>query len=189
MSFHLFIHPYSGYTSSPYQTGFLHKKCPLEICAVTEEWIISLRRQLALACTQSFLSLWAMIPDVGPGLPRTSPTNVSFFFFFKILFIYSWKTQREKEREAETQAEGEAGSMQGAQRGTRSQDSRIMPWTEDRRQTAEPPRDSPPTSHLELSLGIIQFISLGQHNWEQSCPCNGKFAQYWETQIKSHCFE
>ena len=31
-------------------------------------------------------------------------------------------------REAETQAEGEAGSMQGAQCGTRSQVSRIRPW-------------------------------------------------------------
>ena len=30
---------------------------------------------------------------------------------------------REREREAETWAEEEAGSMQGAQRGTRSQDS------------------------------------------------------------------
>ena len=45
------------------------------------------------------------------------------------------------EREAETQAEGEAGSMQGARRGTRSRVSRIMPWAEGRRQTAEPPRD------------------------------------------------
>ena len=36
------------------------------------------------------------------------------------LFIYS-------EREAETQAQGEAGSMQGAQRGTRSQVYRITP--------------------------------------------------------------
>ena len=32
------------------------------------------------------------------------------------------------EREAETQEEGEAGSMPGARRGTRSQDSRITPW-------------------------------------------------------------
>ena len=32
----------------------------------------------------------------------------------------------EREREAETQAEGEAGSMQGTQHGTKSQDSRIM---------------------------------------------------------------
>ena len=38
--------------------------------------------------------------------------------------------EREREREAETQAEGEAGSMQGARRRTRSQDSRIMPWAE-----------------------------------------------------------
>ena len=40
--------------------------------------------------------------------------------------------EREREREAETQAEGEAGSMQGAQCGTRSQDSRIMPWAKGR---------------------------------------------------------
>ena len=33
----------------------------------------------------------------------------------------------EKEREAETQAEGEAGSMQGAQCGTQSWDSRSCP--------------------------------------------------------------
>ena len=32
-----------------------------------------------------------------------------------------------REREAETQAEGEAGTMQGAQRGTRSWVSRITP--------------------------------------------------------------
>ena len=38
--------------------------------------------------------------------------------------------RKKREREAETQAEGEAGSMQGAQRGTRSQVSRIMPWAE-----------------------------------------------------------
>ena len=33
----------------------------------------------------------------------------------------------EKEREAETQEEGEAGSMPGAQHGTRSWDSRLRP--------------------------------------------------------------
>ena len=37
---------------------------------------------------------------------------------------------RDREREAETQAEGEAGSLQDAQRGTRSQVSRITPWAE-----------------------------------------------------------
>ena len=39
----------------------------------------------------------------------------------------------EREREAETQAEGEAGSMPGAQDGTRSRDSRIAPWAKGRR--------------------------------------------------------
>ncbi|CAK7306681.1 hypothetical protein VULLAG_LOCUS12721 [Vulpes lagopus] len=37
---------------------------------------------------------------------------------------------RDTQREAETQAEGEAGPMQGARSGTRSRDSRIMPWAE-----------------------------------------------------------
>ena len=46
----------------------------------------------------------------------------------------------EREREAETQAEGEAGSMQGARRGTGSRVSRITPWAEGRGSTAEPPR-------------------------------------------------
>uniref|UniRef100_A0A8C0SND8 ATPase family AAA domain-containing protein 5 n=1 Tax=Canis lupus familiaris TaxID=9615 RepID=A0A8C0SND8_CANLF len=49
-----------------------------------------------------------------------------FFLIFKRFYflIYS----RERERESETQAEGEAGSMQAAQCGTRSRDSRITPW-------------------------------------------------------------
>ena len=41
------------------------------------------------------------------------------------------------QREAETQAEGEAGSMRGAQRGTPSLVSRIMPWAKG---GAKPPR-------------------------------------------------
>ena len=49
--------------------------------------------------------------------------------------------EREREREAETLEEGEAGSMPGARRGTRSWDSRTAPWAKGRRQTAEPPRD------------------------------------------------
>ena len=36
----------------------------------------------------------------------------------------------EGEKKAETQAEGEAGSMQGARRGTPSRVSRITPWAE-----------------------------------------------------------
>ena len=50
---------------------------------------------------------------------------------------------RDPQREAETQAEGEAGSMQGAQRGTRSRVSRIMPWAKGRHQTTEPLQDPP----------------------------------------------
>ena len=49
-------------------------------------------------------------------------------FFKKNIFIYLFMTERESE--AETQAEGEAGSMQGAQRRTRSQVSRITPQAE-----------------------------------------------------------
>ena len=49
----------------------------------------------------------------------------------------------DREREAETQKEGEAGSMLGAQRGTRSWDPRIVPWAKGRCQTAEPLGDSP----------------------------------------------
>ena len=37
---------------------------------------------------------------------------------------------RDTERGAETQAEGEAGSMQGPQRGTHSRVPRITPWVE-----------------------------------------------------------
>ena len=36
----------------------------------------------------------------------------------------------EHKREAQTQAEGEAGSMQGARRGTQSQVFRITTWAE-----------------------------------------------------------
>ena len=63
----------------------------------------------------------------------------SFLKDFIYLFMGDTHTEREREREAETQAEGETGPMQGAQCGTRSQDSRITPWVESRRQTTEPP--------------------------------------------------
>ena len=46
---------------------------------------------------------------------------------------------RDPEREAETQAEGDAGSMQGARCGTRSQDPRVTPRAEGRHPTTEPP--------------------------------------------------
>ena len=49
---------------------------------------------------------------------------LTFFIYIKD-FIYLF--MRNREREAETQAEGEAGSLQGAQCGTQSQDPRITP--------------------------------------------------------------
>ena len=44
--------------------------------------------------------------------------------------MYLFMIDTHTHREAETQAEGEAGSLQGARHGTRSQVSRIMPWAE-----------------------------------------------------------
>ena len=58
----------------------------------------------------------------------------SNILFLKILFTYSWETQRE----AETQAEGEAGSLWEAWGGTWSQDPRITTWAKGRCSTTEP---------------------------------------------------
>ena len=52
---------------------------------------------------------------------------------------------------AETEAEGKAGFSQGARCGTRSQDSRIIPWAEGRCPTAEPPRH-PSECPFEMKL-------------------------------------
>ena len=69
------------------------------------------------------VSKWGLLRVFCPvglwGLVRPSeahpllPSSKSSFFFFKY-FIYLFV----RETEAETQAEGEAGSMQGARRGT-----------------------------------------------------------------------
>ena len=53
-----------------------------------------------------------------------------YLFKKKDLFVYLFMTDTQRKREVETQAEGEAGSIQGAWRETRSQVSRIMPWAE-----------------------------------------------------------
>ena len=108
---------------------------------------------MLLPCRQ--MSSPATLGTSLPSLPAFLPARIGLLdealfiiflmFFFKIyLFIYG--RQRERKREAETQAEGEAGSMPGARRGTRSQDSRIEPWAKGRHQTAEPPRDPPKCS-------------------------------------------
>ena len=71
-----------------------------------------------------------------PSLPFPFPFFPFSFFPFPFLFIHETHTHThththtEREREAETQAEGEAGSMQGARRGTQSWVSRITPWAE-----------------------------------------------------------
>ena len=52
------------------------------------------------------------------------PTLLRGFGIFKY-FIYLFMIGIDRERERQTQAEGEAGSMPGAKRGTRSRDSRI----------------------------------------------------------------
>ena len=48
------------------------------------------------------------------------------FFLFLKDFIYLFMRDTDGGQGTEAQAEGEAGSMQGAQCGTRSWDSRIM---------------------------------------------------------------
>ena len=53
---------------------------------------------------------------------------------------------RDTEREAETQAEGEAGSLQGAQCGTRSQDLGSRP---------EPKADAQPLSHPGAPINLF----------------------------------
>ena len=58
-----------------------------------------------------------------PPLPWQVP-DLRFFFLKIYLFIYD--RERKREREAETQEEGEAGSMLGAPRGTRSRDSALV---------------------------------------------------------------
>ena len=47
---------------------------------------------------------------------------------FILIYLRFYLFIREREREAETQAEGEAGSLEGARRGTRSRVPRITPW-------------------------------------------------------------
>ena len=63
---------------------------------------------------------------------------------------------RDTEREAETQAEGEAGSMQGAQRGTWSQVSRIMPWAEG---STKPLSQLGCPEHLLFILALIPALN------------------------------
>ena len=62
---------------------------------------------------------------------------------------------RNTQKEADTEEEGgEAGSMQGAQYRTQSQDSRIMPRAKGRCSATEPPRH-PCTFNLNVNHTLI----------------------------------
>ena len=83
------------------------------------------------------------------------PTD--FFFFFKILFIHSWKTEKGRDIEA--------GSMQRARCGTGSQDPAITTWTQGRYSTAEPPRRPLPWTFArdEKSTVLFKILSIPDH--------------------------
>ena len=89
---------------------------------------------------------------------------VSFFFFFLRLLIYLFMRPRERGRDT---AEGEAGSMQGARRGTRSRDPRVMPSAKAEASPLSPPGvPDEVVSCLCCSLAVIHFLNLSFH------PCN-----------------
>ena len=70
-------------------------------------------------------------------------------------------TQRE---EAETQAEGEAGSMQGARRRTRSQGPRVTAWTEGGAKPLSHP-GIPPSDHFKSKKTTIRFRNSSNVTW------------------------
>ena len=85
---------------------------------------------------------------------------MSILIFFN--FIYLFIQDRHRERGRDT-GRGRSGSMQGARCGTRSRVSRIMPWAEGRRQTAEPPRDSLyiiPSIYIIFRLYILYSLYI-----------------------------
>ena len=96
--------------------------------------------------------------------------TASCFYFYLKSFIYLF--MRDTEREAETLAEGEAGSMQGARWGTRSQDPGSRPEPKARRSTTEP-RRCPKLSVFNTRL-LVRRDSL--HHC--SCPEAVKVASH-----------
>ena len=88
------------------------------------------------------------------------PLGFNCFYFFKILFIYSWETHRERQR----QAEGEAGSWRGVLCGTRSQDPGITTWTEGRSSTIEPLR-RPTSATLKTQYFYFKIWACPQNSY------------------------
>ena len=66
---------------------------------------------------------WHPVEGDAYGLWCTDCVFVCFFLFKDFIYLF----MRDTEGEAETQADGEAGSMQGAQCGTQSRDSKMTP--------------------------------------------------------------
>ena len=101
-----------------------------------------------------------------PGVWPTGPSWVASSFFF---FLRFYLFMRDTEREAETYAEGEAGSLQGARCGTRSQDHGTSP---------EPKADAQPLSHPSIFFGLsvctcgmgraIPSSLVGSQDWRPS---------------------
>ena len=85
----------------------------------------STEKKIEIQLTRS-LKLYIMHCGSSLNNLLTLKRSLLFFFFFFKDFIYLFM----RERKAETQPEGEAGSTQGAQRGTQSRVSRIRPWAE-----------------------------------------------------------
>ena len=120
----------------------LQKHCPLigtpssHLCGVIRQGPASVWRPRRLeACSKGGERIQQR-QDKGDRRSRSTPQGGSgqasraeerldgwmdVLIFKDLIFLF----RRDREREAETQAEGEAGSLQGAQCGTRSQDPGI----------------------------------------------------------------
>ena len=94
-------------------------------------------------------------------LCKAHKTSNRSMIFFK-LFIHERHTERGRER----QAEGEAGSLWGAQYGTRSWDPGVMPWAEGRCFTTDPPRC--PRSMIKSFEHVMITSKIYQNNYVAS---------------------
>ena len=81
-----------------------------------------------LLFNSGFLNFYLMSFVIQRSHPRHYIIFIIFYFYLFIFKDFIYLFMRDTEREGKTQAEGEAGSMQGARRGTRSRVSRIRPW-------------------------------------------------------------
>ena len=102
-----------------------------------------------------------------PILQLESPclfnSGIDFFLRF-YLFIH----ERPREKETQAQAVGEAGSMRGIRRGTRSQVSRFTPWAES---------STKPLSHLGCpGIGFLLVTDISLLTVRIFLPCQEKLS-------------